>query len=288
MNQPPSGASHRRRCWHRTSARRTDSTRSRRPRAAGKAGRGRPSMQRQQPDRDRLEHRHGEQEHHHRAVHREDLVVLSSRQEGRCRERRAATGSSAPARRPAPGTSCRCRYSSAPMKVLLTSVSRRQALGRFPGRGQAGRGRAAAAEDGQPAPRRYAVISGSPDSRPARSGSRRPDRWYEGIRLPGLIRCDPAIQPESGPTPFGSVAAPRDRRDPTWVRSGPISPPPWRHLPPTADTVAGPAAGGQEGITAARQFGRRPGSAAGRRCASIQASNSSGGWATTQNDISAC
>ena len=56
---------------------------------------------RQQQDAHRLDRRHGEQEHHHRAVHGEDLVVGLLAEEGVARHRQLQRASAAPERRPA-------------------------------------------------------------------------------------------------------------------------------------------------------------------------------------------
>ena len=74
MNQPPSGAASKK-IEPQT---KTPPIRKHQKPKADSRGNGRsraPSMPRQQEDRHRLEHRHGEEEHHHRAVQREDLVV---------------------------------------------------------------------------------------------------------------------------------------------------------------------------------------------------------------------
>ena len=89
---------------------------------------------RQQVDRDRLDDRHREQEHHHGAVHREELVVgaAASTQrvvghgELRAHQQRQHAGQHEEQQRGA-----RCR--TAPMCVLLTAESRRQPLGGAPG-----------------------------------------------------------------------------------------------------------------------------------------------------------
>ena len=155
---------------------------------------------RQQVDGDRLDDRHGEQEHHHRAVHGEDLVVGLRRRAACCRAARAARASAARARRRARRTAARwrcrrrrCACCSPPRAAASPAAAPRRA--RAPRSSPGGRGRAGSAE------RCGAAASARRSSQLRRgrlaSAAQRvagSSRSYAGIRAPGLRCCTSAIQ----------------------------------------------------------------------------------------------